>query len=214
MSTKKDNPEDNASGSELFRAAIGEVKSVSRDHHVHEKKKPSAKPRQLFQDEQNVMDDLLSHDFFSEDVQAEEQLEYARSGIQFKTLRKLRRGEYRREAEIDLHGLTAEAARKQLTRFLHDAKKNRWRCISIIHGKGYVSVGNEPVLKSRINTWLRHYGDVQAFCSAIPRDGGSGAVYVLLKRHPLPGATHFTWQMLWCVSGGCNGKLLHQDKLL
>ncbi|HBS27692.1 MAG TPA: DNA mismatch repair protein MutS [Gammaproteobacteria bacterium] len=182
MGKKKDTKSD-LSDSDLFRAAIGEVKSVSKNHHIHEKKKPSAKPRQLQKDEQQVIDNLLSHDYFSEGVDAEERLEYARSGIQHKTLRKLKRGEYRREAEIDLHGLTAEAARLELTQFLHLAKDHGWRCVRIIHGKGLGSTNNEAVLKSRVNTWLRHYGDVQAFCSATPRDGGAGAVYALLKRH-------------------------------
>lgn len=179
----QEDAEGNLSDSELFRTAIGDVKSLPENHHVHQKKKPSAMPRQFYKDEKEVIDNLLSHDIFSEAVEAEEMLEYARSGIQHKTLRKLRRGEYRREAEIDLHGLTANAARQKLTTFLHQAKDNGWRCISIIHGKGLGSSNNEAVLKSRVNTWLRHYGDVQAFCSATPRNGGTGAVYVLLKRY-------------------------------
>ena len=177
MSSKKDNASDSA----LFRAAVGPVRSVGKERHIHRPPKPSAKPRQLEKDEQHVMDDLLSQDFISDNVLPEEIIEFARPGIQYKTRHKLRRGEYRREAEIDLHGLTTNLARKTLTRFLHEAKDNGWRCVSIIHGKGMGSDG-VPVLKSRLNTWLRHYGDVMAFCSAMPRDGGTGAVYVLLKR--------------------------------
>jgi DNA-nicking Smr family endonuclease len=55
------------------------------------------------------------------------------------------------------------------------------RCVQIVHGKGYNSPGNQPVLKNDINLWLRQHQDVLAFCSTPPKAGGTGALYVLLK---------------------------------
>ncbi len=180
---KRDNA---ASDSDLFRRMVGDVRPVASNRHQATPPKPPPKPLQREKDDKAVMDNLLSHDAFAEDVRPDEYLEFRREGVQHRVMRKLKRGEYRREAEIDLHGLTATAARQHLTRFLHEARDQGWRCVSIIHGKGQRSRNGEPVLKSRLNAWLRHYGGVLAFCSAPRRDGGAGALYVLLKRYQLP----------------------------
>ncbi len=184
-STTMTEHDDNASDSDLFRRMVGDVRPVVSKRRQGAKPKPPARPLQRQIDDKRVMDNLLSHDGFAEEVRPEEYLEFRREGIQHRVMRKLKRGEYRREAEIDLHGLTATAARKHLTTFLHEARREGWRCVGVIHGKGQRSRNGEPVLKSRLNAWLRHYGDVLAFCSAPRHDGGVGALYVLLKRHQL-----------------------------
>ncbi|MGH8370051.1 MAG: Smr/MutS family protein [Gammaproteobacteria bacterium] len=106
---------------------------------------------------------------------------YAKPGVQDATLRKLRRGSYSVGAELDLHGLRSEAARLALAEFLRSAHERRVRCVCVIHGKGHRSGPRGPILKQKLNTWLRQRDDVIAFCSARPADGGTGAVYVLLS---------------------------------
>jgi len=115
-------------------------------------------------------------------IETGDELHYKRPGVQNRVLKKLRRGEYRIEAELDLHGLIADEAKKVTARFLANARTRRKRCVRIIHGKGLGSKGGTPVIKQKINFWLSHRDDILAFCSALPRDGGTGAVYVLLKQ--------------------------------
>lgn len=172
------NPDDIA----LFRDAIGDVAPVKHDRVEHDRQKPSAEPRQFQMDEARVLPDSMSDEYILEELQPGDELSYCVAGLQPTQFRKLRRGEFRREAELDLHGMTAENARKALALLLQEAKVERWRCLRIIHGKGLRSSNDGPVLKTRINTWLRQRNDVLAFCSAPPRDGGTGAVYVLLKK--------------------------------
>ncbi len=178
MSDHDDKPDDLA----LFHAAVGEVRPVrSRRHHARPTP-PPARPLQRLRDEAQLRQDMLSDAWISEEVQPGDVLSYATPGLQKGVLRKLRRGEYRREAELDLHGLDAVSARRALSDFLHDARAAGWRCVRVIHGKGLRSTNQGPVLKSRVNTWLRQRREVLAFCSARPDDGGTGAVYVLLRR--------------------------------
>lgn len=102
-------------------------------------------------------------------------------GLQKRVLRQLRAGGFDREAELDLHGLTADEAKRRLGSFLQTCLAEGCRCAHLIHGKGYRSEGDYPILKNRINLWLRQHPEVLAFCSARPMDGGTGAVYVLLR---------------------------------
>jgi DNA-nicking Smr family endonuclease len=77
-----------------------------------------------------------------------------------------------------------EPSRQALIRFLHECRGSGVRCVRIIHGKGHGSHQRKPVLKNKVNSWLHQINDVMAFCSAIPAHGGTGAVYVLLRRRP------------------------------
>jgi DNA-nicking Smr family endonuclease len=108
-------------------------------------------------------------------------LSFARGGVGDRVLRRLRRGLYPIEDELDLHGLTQSAARDRLANFLSHARDAGRRCVRVIHGKGYRSGARGPVLKTAVNLWLRRHGDVMAFTSARVIDGGTGAVYVLLR---------------------------------
>ncbi len=117
-------------------------------------------------------------------VEPEESLLYVRSPLPHSTLRKLRKGEPCSSMEIDLHGLNSREATEALDEFLVEAVAHRVRCFHLIHGKGRRSADQLPVLKSLVNRWLRQRREVLAFCSARQRDGGTGALYVLLKRQP------------------------------
>ncbi len=119
-------------------------------------------------------------DHSSNPVAAETLLEYSASGLSNKDMRRLKTGEFRVQSSLDLHGYTADEARYQILRFLEKALAEDRRCIRIVHGKG--KHGSEtPILKNLVNTWLRQLPPILAFCSAPPRDGGAGAVTVLLK---------------------------------
>jgi DNA-nicking Smr family endonuclease len=108
-------------------------------------------------------------------------LTFQRAGVQNQVMRRLRRGLIPIEDELDLHGLTQSVARDHLAQFLNHSRDAGRRCVRIIHGKGYRSGPRGPILKIAVDTWLRRHGDVMAFTSARPIDGGTGAVYVLLR---------------------------------
>ena len=139
-------------------------------------------PEQSRRDAQEVIDNLLSDEYEPADIETGEELLFARPGLQHSVLRKLRRGQYALEAELDLHGCTVPQAREKLLRFIHHARDFNKRCVRVIHGKGKSSDGKLPVLKGKVNIWLRQRDEVLAFCTATRRDGGGGALYVLLKR--------------------------------
>jgi DNA-nicking Smr family endonuclease len=105
---------------------------------------------------------------------------FRRAQVREDVLRKLKRGQFAVEAEIDLHGLGRHAAHDALRQFLNASVRHGLRCVRVIHGKGLRSGPDGPVLKHVVNHWLRKVDNVAAFASARPVDGGTGAVYVLL----------------------------------
>lgn len=111
-------------------------------------------------------------------------LEYKRPGVQNGVFRKLRQGRYEAEAGLDLHRMTAAIARKELYEFIRDCHELGIRSVLIIHGKGEskAELERSSILKGCTNHWLRELDTVQAFHSAQPRHGGTGAVYVLLRK--------------------------------
>ena len=165
----------------LFRAQIGPVKPLTHDKQLFEKKLPKPRPLQRLRDEQQVLIDMLSDDYDTAELETGEELLFNRPGIQHSVLRKLRRGQFSVGAQLDLHGMTVAVARVALGEFLHDCRHSATRCVRIIHGKGRGSRNKGPVLKGKVNHWLMQRDEVLAFCSAPRTDGGTGAVYVLLK---------------------------------
>ncbi|MCE0733280.1 Smr/MutS family protein [Halomonas sp. G15] len=117
-----------------------------------------------------------------EAVRPSEYLDFALPDLPWRTRSRLKRGEMAWEAGLDLHGYTLEEAREELEGFLRDAAAERRRCLLVVHGKAWGVDGNYPVLKSHVNAWLREWPGVLAFCSAVEAEGGTGAVYVLLRR--------------------------------
>ena len=165
----------------LFRKAVNGTRPLKQDRNNPHRPRRKPVPLQRQRDDQEVMANLLSDDY-SPDIETGEELLFVRTGIQQRVLRKFRRGQYTIEAELDLHGRTASEARELVSQFLHRARASNKRCVRIIHGKGLSSIGKLPVLKVKVNSWLRQWDEVLAFCSARPNDGGTGAVYVLLKK--------------------------------
>lgn len=165
----------------LFLEAMEGVRPLTHDRIVPARPKPAPIPRQALEDEQDVMAELLASDYDPDALASGEELMYGRAGLQRSILRRLRRGHYSLAAELDLHGMTAQVARQALQQFLLECRRRDLRCVRIIHGKGRRSSNEGPVLKPSVDHWLRQRNDVLAFCSAQPVDGGTGAVYVLLK---------------------------------
>lgn len=165
----------------LFRSAVGPVKRVHNDRVDLAAAPPPPTPRLSRQDEQQVREEMLHGPLDPSELDTGEELYYCREGIQRSVLRKLRRGQYRVHQALDLHGMNVEAARRALNDFLLQAKRQHLSCVRIIHGKGKRSRHKGPVIKTKVNHWLRQRDDILAFCSARPVDGGTGAVYVLLR---------------------------------
>lgn len=178
----KDDDNQDDPDSQLFRKQAGDVRPITHDKIDAVKKKPKPYPIKGKEDEQQVIVDMMSDDYDPADIETGEELIYSRPGIQAKVLRKLRRGQFSIEAELDLHGMIIPAAREALAIFLHNCHIENLRCIRIIHGKGLRSSPKGPVIKTMINKWLRQRDDILAFCSALPVHGGTGAVCILLKR--------------------------------
>jgi DNA-nicking Smr family endonuclease len=166
----------------LFREHVGKIRPVHQDRVAPHRSRRKPVPEQSLRDAREVMKSLLSDDYEPAEVETGEELLHIRPGLQGSVVRKLRRGQYAIEGELDLHGSTVPEARERLDDFLRVMRASGKRCVRIIHGKGKSSEGKMPVLKGKVNNWLRQKDEVLAFCSAIARDGGTGAVYVLLKR--------------------------------
>lgn len=184
MADNPDSPDDaDKEDSSLFRHAMRDVRPHQHDRHEPEtSQRPRPVPRQTLRDEQQVLDDMFSDAWKAEDVETGEELLFSRTGIQRNVIKQLRRGHYRIDAELDLHGMTVDEARLALTDFLKYCLGSGARCVRIVHGKGHGSINRLPVLKNKVNSWLQQRDEVLAFSSARPDDGGTGAVYVLLKR--------------------------------
>ncbi|MGR9114308.1 MAG: Smr/MutS family protein [Gammaproteobacteria bacterium] len=175
MRKKKPSQEDR----ELFRESVGKVRPIKSDKVILKSpRKPKPIPRTVHTDDpEHQLDRMV---FVEEMLSLEDTLSFISPGLQKNVLKKLRRGYYGLDAEIDLHGLNSNEAKRQLLRFLNGCVEEGCRCVCIVHGKGYRSPDNHPVLKNNLNLWLRQHREVQAFCSAPPREGGTGAVFVLL----------------------------------
>lgn len=114
-------------------------------------------------------------------VDAETVISYQANPLPLKRLKQLRQGQTLIQGRLDLHGLDVESARLELGQFIHQALRLKHRSFIVIHGKGGYD-GKPPIIKNLVNTWLRQIPQVLAFHSATPKDGGSGAVYVLLRK--------------------------------
>ncbi|MEM7294887.1 MAG: Smr/MutS family protein [Pseudomonadota bacterium] len=180
MATK---PPVSSEDADLFRQAVGNVKRLKDDRTSNKSRPPRAVPRQQQLDDAAVLGELLSDPSESELLETGEHLSYRKNGVQQAVLRKLRRGNFSIQSELDLHGMTVEDARNQVRGFLTHALHQEQRCVRIIHGKGRRQAESAPRLKGFLNHWLQRKKEVVAFCSARPEDGGTGAVYVLLSGH-------------------------------
>lgn len=166
----------------LFLEAVGDVKRLNKKHVILEKKRPKPKPLQFVADEKAVMGELLSDPADPDLLVSEEHASWSRDGVQNTVMRRLKNGRYAIQGELDLHGYTQNEARKELIGFIHAARASSRYCVRIIHGHGLSRGDRKAILKPSVNHWLRQHSQVLAFCSARPNDGGTGAVYVLLRK--------------------------------
>lgn len=166
----------------LFRDAVGPVTDLRHRRRAPQRALPSARPRMREADDAAVMAELLVDAPPNPDVETGDDLVHRREGVQHAVIRRLRRGHYRCQAEIDLHGMVVDVARRYLSEFLHEALDRGYRCVRVVHGKGLRSGNRGPVLKVKVAGWLRQRDEVLAYVSARPVDGGTGALYVLLRK--------------------------------
>jgi DNA-nicking Smr family endonuclease len=166
-----------------FRQEVKDVAPIkAKARVVAPPKQPPPIPVQSALDEREALADSLS-DRIADEIRLDigEELSWRRDGIPPDTLRKLRRGHWALQDDLDLHGLTVDQARPLLAAFLGGAVRRGLRCIRIVHGKGHRSASGEPVLKRKVAGWLAQRDEVLAYVQARPEDGGGGAVLVLLK---------------------------------
>lgn len=166
---------------ELFRSSVGPVQRLRQDRVHARARRPQPLPRQTLEEARQVLHDAVAGQPGFEELETGDELWFVRPGTQHRLLRKLRRGHFSIGAELDLHGMTVAEARETLTGFLKECHRRGVRAVRIVHGKGRRSPHGRPVLKGKLDRWLRLREDVVAFASARAVDGGTGAVYVLLK---------------------------------
>ena len=171
-----------ASDKDLFARAAGTVKPLPDKRkvlHKIERKMPLA--MQYQKDEIAVLREAISDEFdVSTLLEIDEHLSFRRPGIGPDVTRRLRRGDWSIQRQLDLHGLRRDDAREVLSIFIREAHNHGIRCVRVIHGKGLGSPGKAPILKSRVHSWLVQKNEVLAFVQAKPADGGAGALVVLL----------------------------------
>ncbi len=171
---------------ELFSRSVGPVTTLPHNGRTElPATKPQPEPLQRRRDEAAALRETLS-DAFDVDslLETDAALSFRRADIGPDVVRKLRRGGWVIQAEIDLHGLRRDEARERLGAFLRDATRLGLRCVRVVHGKGNGSPGREPVLKQRVQRWLVQTAAVLAFAQARAAEGGSGALVVLLQSRP------------------------------
>lgn len=115
-------------------------------------------------------------------VAADARLEFHRPGLQLRQWQRLKQGAIAWQLAVDLHGATRGEALRAVERLIRQAQEEQANCIRVVHGKGYGSTPGTSTVKAELNHWLRRHDEVLAFCSALPADGGAGALYVLLRR--------------------------------
>jgi len=161
----------------LFSEAMQGVKTLVTNK-ADLKQKPAKIEKRPAHVESKIKDNL-SDEFIDE---CDDYLEFMRPGIQKSYLKQIRNGKVTIEDHLDLHGYRRDDARKTLLSFLDHAQNQSYKLVRIVHGKGHHSDSSQPILKAMLNKWLQSIPEVLAFVSSMPKDGGTGAVYVLLKK--------------------------------
>lgn len=171
----------------LFIHAAGQVQPIRRHGRVDlAPGQPAPRPVQQQRDEQRVLREAISDEFDAATLlDIDDALSFRRPGVGTDVTRKLRKGEWSIQGEIDLHGLRREDAREALAGFIREAHRRGWRCVRVVHGKGLGSPGKTPVLKGKVQGWLVQKNEVMAFVQARADEGGAGALVVLLKPSPV-----------------------------
>jgi len=175
----------------LFQAELRGVKPIKHDRADTGKPKPNRARLETLRQAATARVESIKVDGLSDqfviDVGAEDALYWAGNGIQESQMRKLKLGQIPFEGSLDLHGMSVEKARDTLWEFIAEANKLEVRCVRVTHGKAVRMDGRKPMIKSHVNTWLRQHPQVLGFTSCQAKHGGTGAVYVLLKRTMMDG---------------------------
>lgn len=170
----------------LFSQAVGAVRPLRGDHAKRIIQRPQPVPphaRQRQLDESVVLKEAMSDAFDAGTLlETDEDLSYRRAEIGTDVIRKLRKGYWSIQRQIDLHGLRRDAARESLGEFLRTCLRHEVRCVRIITGKGLGSPNKQAVLKHQVPHWLAQRNEVLAFVQARPADGGAGAIVALLRK--------------------------------
>lgn len=122
-------------------------------------------------------------DITTKNITSDEKLFFVQpgGGLQQNLLQKLKQGKIKISKVLDLHGMVVDEARLAVSHFIKQSRLQHHRYIMIVHGKGKSSQ-DTPILKNHVNHWLMQIPSILAFCSAAPKDGGTGALYVVLKK--------------------------------
>jgi DNA-nicking Smr family endonuclease len=181
--SEKDGKHSNSADAALFREAVGDSEPlISKQRHQGRKAPPPARAMSRHADDARVLQESLQPPADIADVETGDELIFRRNHLPNNRFRELRRGQIPAEDSLDLHGLNVTQAQKELRDYIVYCHRKGYRCVRVVHGKGLGSGARGPVLKNGVNTWLRNWDEVQAFCSAPAHDGGTGAAYVLLTR--------------------------------
>jgi DNA-nicking Smr family endonuclease len=168
---------------DLFRRALADAKPLRTTRRAAEViRKPAPKARFARADEKAVLQESLEAHIDDTESHGGESLRFRRASVGRRTMRKLARGNFSVQAEIDLHGMTVAEAKPRLAAFIEDCARTGKLCVRVVHGKGLGSGTRGPILKQKVNRWLRQWDAVLAFVSTRQVDGGTGAVYVLLRQ--------------------------------
>ncbi|MEI2767432.1 MAG: Smr/MutS family protein [Nitrosomonas sp.] len=179
---KKTAAQNSTSDNTLFRNAMRDVVPLSASNRIASDNRPITPiPRKRRPDSVNISVDLSSEHSFISSIESGDDWSFARPGVSHQTLRRLRRGYWPIQDNLDLHGYTRDAAHQELIAFLENCTENQFRCVRVIHGKGLSSPNRDPILKKQVGHWLVQYPRVLAFYQAKPSDGGGGAILVLLQ---------------------------------
>ena len=167
--------------SQLFREFVGDTKPLTSDKQYSFENKPKPKPiKKVFHLKETQHEASFQE---IDNIQADDSLFFSRDGVQHKTIKRLKRGAFGIDEKIDLHGLNKQEAQELLYEFLTEQVSQQHRCLLIVHGKGMGSLNSRPVLKNLVFNLLKNEPSVLAFSSAQARDGGTGALYVLLRKN-------------------------------
>jgi DNA-nicking Smr family endonuclease len=181
MATRRSTTPVSAADQDAFRQAVKDVTPLKNEPRIRPTPPPKRRrPTPSADSRPASLSDMPIVGEETEPQGVDAVLSFQRAGVRTQVMRRLRRGLYAIEDELDLHGLTQAVARERLAEFIDACRSQGLRCVRIIHGKGHRSPGRGPVLKTAVNLWLKRHLDVTAFASAKPIDGGTGALYVLL----------------------------------
>lgn len=158
------------------------VKPLIQDRIAPYRKPIDPIPRQRLLDDQRVMEELLAESDETASYESGDELKFLRSGYSTRLLKKLRRGDYAIQDELDLHGLNSGEAKIETHGFINECARDNVRAVRIVHGKGRNSAGRTPVIKRMLLGWLAKNQHVIGVVSTPANDGGTGAVYVLLGK--------------------------------